>query len=361
MENTERDVLWDLDSEWREINFLFHCLHKKEFFKPLLINSALTFTPNEKQIALNEFTSKVSTTLNSKDAAEFEINFPNKSNNREIKKGLLKYFKKHTIDAESLEWITPEDSYLIEYLWGYLNTATEEHNERFPTLTPFYKLARGTPQRKNTTFHEENRYKRSIAKKTSLNIATAKPKDKYKEIIYGFDIITRNATIKKQLMEELKYKWYQLKNNNEIKKWIEKNEELTDWAMEYVKKRFLENRIPYWLPSFNEENERKRREKIKLILSTIYNLMEPEENKLLMITLLSKAGTQQKFRMKSKKNKKTNVNIIISDLDKDKFDKIKSKRNLNSEETLSEIINFYVQQTHQERPFDIFSDIKKHQ
>lgn len=354
MDNTERDVLWDLDGEWREINFLFHCLHKKEFFKPLLKNSAPPFTPHEKQIALNEFILKVSQTLNSKDAAEFEINIPNKSDIREIKNNLLKYFKKHTIDAESLEWITPEDSYLIEYLWGYLNTATEEHNERFPTLTPFYKLARGTPQRKNTIFHEENRYKRSLAKKTSLNIATAKPKDKHKEIIYGFDIITCNVSIKKQLMEALKCKWYQLRNNNELKEWIEKNDELTDWAMDYVKKRFLENRVPYWLPSFNEENDRKRREKIKLILSTIYNLIEPEENKLLMITLLSKAGTQQKFRIKSKKNKKTNVNIIISDLDKEKFDEIKSKKNLNSEEMLSELINYYVKSTHQERPFDIF-------
>ena len=355
MGNTEKDRLWDLDSEWREINFLFHYLHQKHFFKPLLRNSPPPFMPHEKQIALNEFVLKVCPTLTSIDAAELKINIHIDKNTQEFKNHLLECFNENTINIDNFDWIEPKNIYLVEYLWGYLNTTIEERNEKFPILRPFYKLTQKTPQRGDTKLYNGHKYKDSLAKKTNLNVAVDKSTDKLREVISGFDALHCSVHIKKQLIEQLKNKWHHLKNNNDFKMWIDKNEELTDWALEYVKKRFLENRLPFWLPSLNEENERKRREKIKLTLSTIYNLIEPEENKLLMMTLLSKAGAQQKYRIKHKKNKKTIINIIISNSDKDIFDKSKKNRNLNSEEMLSELINFYFESTNKERQFKIFS------
>ena len=103
-------TIWDLDSDWREINFLFYSFNKTGKIRFLTSKLSPPFNSYEKQNAVNLLTEKLA------NGDEFAINKINSTikGNIEIrhitsifqaKNYLKKYFNENNISLDDMKWI----------------------------------------------------------------------------------------------------------------------------------------------------------------------------------------------------------------------------------------------------------------
>lgn len=369
-------TIWDLDSDWREINFLFYSFNKTGKIIFLTSNLSPPFNSYEKQNAVNLLTEKLA---NGDETAIKKTNSTIKGSIEirhitsipQAKDYLKKYFNENNINLEDMKWIENGDPLLVEYLWGYIHLATKTHNEVFPVIPKFYQICnderKDYEQQKTqrvisdevwqsdngikTNFKKNYRRMVVIENKTDpiykqirLDLNPGSKEQKKKSIITFFDMAGTNREEKLDHLNHIREKWHTIKNNNRLLDWLNENDDLLEWALKYIKSNFFNGRLPRWTIHLDNLDENKTEKEIKLTLSTIYSLIDSIEARDLFIKLLARAGVQYRHKLKAKKEYKRNINIFISEADKDDFDRIKKHNKLTAEKTLSLLIDFYLNQ-----------------
>ena len=366
--------IWNLDTEWREINFLFYIFNKIFKFSFLTSESGTSISSYEKQTAVNLLTEKLAngdeTTINKiNNAIKSNIEIRHMTSVAQAKSFLKKYFHENNVSQGDMEWIKKGDSLLVEYLWGYIHLATTTHNEAFPVIPKFYQICnderKDYEQQKTqrvisdevwlgddgikTNFKQNQRRMVVIENKTDpiykqirLDLNPGSEEQKKKSIITFFDMAGRNREEKLDHLNYIREKWNTIKNGNRLLDWLNENDDLLEWALKYIKSNFFNGRLPRWIIYLDNFDENKTEKEIKLTLSTIYSLIDSIEARDLFIKLLARAGVQYRHKLKAKTENKRNINIFISEADKDDFDRIKKHNKLTAEKTLSLLIDFYI-------------------
>lgn len=358
MSTMRKNVFWNLENEWREINFLFESFLKYGMLKEETKKMIRPFSIHEKQRIINDLTMSLS------DPEKYNLDTINGINGRlytciptnrtaheeEIKLQFIMYFNRQCIKKEDISWITERNSYLIEYLWGYINIAKQPYGEQFLTLPKFYKIGNYTtdnPVKIETIIDSSRRIhlvtKESREKYKDLNIdlTVETGLSKYQLIMLFFDLIKGDVEIKKRQLDVIHDKWCKIEKNNKFRNWADQNYDILEWALTYIKNNCLFGKLPLWMINPDNHNESERANKIQLSLTTFYNLIESDEAKQLLLNLLSRAGAQHRYKKKSKQEYKESLNVYISKEHKKIFDEIKKDNNLTAELTLQRIIDFY--------------------
>lgn len=346
-------TIWDLDSEWREIDFIFYSLINKQKINKHRLTS--NFSSYEKQNTVNLFTEGLITkdqSLVGKTHKTFHGDIIRYTTNQiDAKEQLKEYFDRNNVEKDEMKWIDRNDNYLIEYLWAYINVARPPSSAvAFPVIPKFYQF--GNNERESDDQPIIKRYIHDedttfpIHRKLKLDLKSGSPAQKERSIITFFDVLGECKVEKADHLNHIKDKWNKIKNRNKLLDWLHENEDLTEWALQYTKNNFLYKRLPSWSTHLDSLNEHERIKAIKITLSTIYNLIESVEARRLFMNLLTRAGVQHRHKLKAKTENKRNINIFISEEDKYDFDRIKKRKKLTAEKTLSLLIDFYLKQNH---------------
>ena len=291
-------VLWDIDNEWRKINFIFDRLYQSWILKKHIDNSTHSFSMHEKQRILNELIHSLDNKSIDALNVKLSISIPknNQAQPREIKKILDLFFKKNCLDEESISWINEKDKYLIEYLWGYINMAKQPINEKFLKIPVFYRIVDDErdelKQTKGYRLVTDEELRSEKYKELKMNLRCEDRESKYKLIIIFFDLLPLHFELKQQQIEKIRNDWVSLKNRNRLLYWLEQNQDLTEWSLLYIKNNFLYKRLPRWATNIDGLEGYEREKEIKIALSTVYNLIDSKEARSLLMNLMTRAGVQ---------------------------------------------------------------------
>ena len=361
------DNLWNLEREWREINYLFHRLEEFKIIKndkrKKIPYQAQIFGDNEKLKEIEYFTEYLAKENNKKNADDLFYKLgisyrpPTRMSNEDAKEILMFFCDHNIIDPSITKWIHQGNIDLINYLWSYLTMANVISDSQLLYLPKFYHL-KSDDVKSSTAIPNvslDKQVERNILpyRKLKLDKTPASTEEKYKSIMKFIDLWSVEPHIKKQQIKIFENRWLSIKNKNKMHQWLNKNSDLNDWSWSFIKSNFLNNKTPYWVPDIDNMNVEARNKEIGSTLITLYNLIEAPEAKALMMASLSRAASQYRYRKKSKKDEKSYINVVISNENKSDFDELKNRLRMNSEDTLSYLIGLGIKNTHA-RKIDVF-------
>ena len=347
------DNLWDLEREWREINYLFHHLEQSKIIKN---DNIKIFGDNEKLNKIEDFTERLVKEINNGNTGGLFRKFgtphqpPTRVNNKYVKDILIYFFNRNNIELATIRWIRQSNIELINYLWSFLTMAHVINDSNFLYLPKFYHLKSDNTKSNDPIpyFSLDKQLEKNILpyRKLKLDKTPINTEEKYKNIIKFIDSWPVDLNIKKQQMKIFENRWISMKNKNKMRQWLRKNSTLNDWSWDFIKSNFLNNKTPYWVSDIDNMDEKTRSEEIEITLITLYNLIESPEAKALMMANLSRAASQYRYREKSKEDAKSYINVVISNENKSDFDELKKMLRMNSEDTLSYLIDLGINNTH---------------
>ena len=345
--------LWDLERDWREINYLFHHLERLG----IIINSVKTknFGDPEKLKVIEIFTELLAIKINGGAASnllyklEISETIPTPIDNKDAKDILIRIFDCKNLEPELIKWILQDNIELINYLWSFLTMAHVINETQLLYLPKFYHLKSDDIKSSDPipyTSLDGQREKNLLPyRRLQLDKSPANTKEKYKNIIKFLDLWSTGLHIKQKQIKIFESRWLSIKNKNKMRQWLKKNSGLNDWSWSFIKSNFLNNKTPYWISDIDNMDGKARNEEIKNTLITLYNLIEIPEAKALMMASLSRAASQCRYREKSKKDEKSYINVVISNENKSNFDELKNILGLNSEDTLGYLIDLGIENT----------------
>ena len=346
--------LWNLERDWREINYLFHHLERLGIIKKTV--KTKTFGDHEKLNEIDVFTKSLVNKINEQTATNLlyklgiSAQIPTPIGNKDAKDILIRLFDCNNLEPTLIKWIRQGNIELINYLWSFLTMADVINETQILYLPKFYHLKSDDIKSIYPAHYAySNRHFEKYPlfyRKLKLDKSPANIEEKYKNIIKFLDLWPVDLDIKKQQIKIFENRWLSIKNKNKMRQWLKKNSGLNDWSWSFIKSNFLNNKTPYWVSDIDNMNEEARSEEIENTLITLYNLIEIPESKALMMASLSRAASQCRYREKSKKGEKSYINVVISNENKSNFDELKYILRMNSEDTLSYLINLGIKENH---------------
>ena len=355
------DKLWDLERNWREINYLFHHLERLGIIKKTV--KTKTFGVHGKLKEIEIFTELLVKEINERTAnnllykLEISARIPTPIDDKDAKDILIRLFDRKNLEPSLIKWIRQDNIELINYLWSFLTMAHVINETQLLYLPKFYHLKSDDVKSSNPIpyISLDRQYEKNILpyRRFQLDKSPANIEEKYKNIIKFLDLWPVELHIKQKQIKIFESRCLSIKNKNKMRQWLCKNSDLNDWSWSFIKSNFLNNKTPYWVSDIDNMNEEVRNEEIKNTLITLYNLIEIPEAKALMMASLSRAASQCRYREKSKKDEKSYINVVISNKNKSNFDELKNRLRMNSEDTLSYLIDLGIKNTYT-RKMDLF-------
>lgn len=221
-------------------------------------------------------------------------------------------------------------------MWSYIRIAVESRDSSYLCIPEFVqskrkrkiKIEHGTPL--------------PVFNKLTLNHLPLDNEERYRTFIYFFDLWKIDNYFKKEQLVILKSKWLSSIMNNPMEKWAKKNKDLCEWALNYLKVNFLENKHPVFILPDSTQPATVRFSTESLV--TLYNLIESVDTQDIVLSNMSRAASQYKYRLELKNNEKSHLNPPVSNETKLKFNEIKDTYNKSSEETLKMIIDYFYEE-----------------
>jgi len=355
------DKLWDLERNWREINYLFHHLERLGIIKKAVKTKILG--DQEKLNEIDIFTKRLVKEINEHTAGgllfklRISAGIPTPIDNKNAKDILIMLFDYNNLEPALIKWIRQNNTELINYLWSFLTMAEVINETQILHIPKFYHLKSDDIKSIYPAHYAslDRRFEASLQpyRKLKLDKSPVNIEEKYKNIIKFLDLWPVELHIKQKQIKIFESRCLSIKNKNKMRQWLCKNSDLNDWSWSFIKSNFLNNKTPYWVSDIDNMNEEARNEEIENTLVTLYNLIEIPEAKALMMANLSRAASQFRYREKSKKDEKLYINVVISTENKSNFDELKNRLRMNSEDTLSYLIDLGIKNTYT-RKMDLF-------
>ncbi|MFM5840897.1 hypothetical protein ACET68_20760 [Aeromonas rivipollensis] len=244
------------------------------------------------------------------------------------------------LTSDAFEWISSDNQRQCDFLWTYLRMS----DERRGILE--YKQSLTIPN-EHEEFDEKDRrriptvnllgLKSNLYESLGLPTLVDGSHAKKECIIRFFDLWDVSRERKEDQMEALVYAWNKIKNKSKMADWLNKNDNMVDWAWTYTLKKFLNFDTPAWVDLSNSKNE----EKEKNALITLYDMLSVKDQTLLMASL-SRSGAVQKHRINS--NNRKSMSIPLSDEHKDMLKQIARDSNRKIYQVVEEMIDKAYQQ-----------------
>ncbi|MDH1506464.1 hypothetical protein N5D73_16475 [Aeromonas caviae] len=242
-------------------------------------------------------------------------------------------FREHCLSAERFDWIAQTNGRLCNFIWSFLLSSTrnmrglqcnqslvfddeDENNSRQEPIVDIFR-------------RDENEY---LELNLPVHVNTSHDKKRY--IVRFFDLWDVPLHSKENQMANFEDIWGQIKNKSKMEDWLVNNEGMAEWAWNYTFKTYLGFKNPIWLDLSGVN----KNENAKQAMITLYDLLSVAHRKILMSSL-SKSGSQQKYRTNSASEARTAMSIQLSDERKNMLRKMASDSNRKIYQVVEDMID----------------------
>ncbi|MEO9274498.1 hypothetical protein ABFY09_06530 [Marinomonas sp. 5E14-1] len=217
-------------------------------------------------------------------------------------------FKATQLSIQHFRWVDKKDERLCNWLWCYLKKTTSqtEPEEAVKNESLLLLSAKAFQIERDTTTERQS------------------------DILNAFYHGEATASQQQEIMELLKAKWHEIRQDVSVTNWLEDNN-LThwSWAWSYLQNNTQRPLEQAWLPNNDVE-------KRAAVIATL-DLSDNVDRKALVIDKMKKAWSQKKFREKSSGKKPYSISMTLN---------TKQKLNAMAEEKgikINEMIEYLVQ------------------
>ena len=190
------DKLWDLERNWREINYLFHHLERLGIIKKTV--KTKTFGVHGKLKEIEIFTELLVKEINERTAnnllykLEISARIPTPIDDKDAKDILIRLFDRKNLEPSLIKWIRQDNIELINYLWSFLTMAHVINETQLLYLPKFYHLKSDDVKSSNPIpyISLDRQYEKNILpyRRFQLDKSPANIEEKYKNIIKFLDL-----------------------------------------------------------------------------------------------------------------------------------------------------------------------------
>lgn len=312
------DSIWNIKNEDRQINFLFNLfMNDREINRIHQREESITGGIEEIARTLDDIIEIITEKDN---VIEFDffigqlkdrnIDFEIKETIEKIyvKKLMIKIFDDQCISSNYFSWIDPTNDRICNFVYSYILCSTLKDNK----LECWQKITTNkNSQNQNTQTSLKllssrlDRKIKYIHEKLNRTQPTSTNKSKIKYIINFFDLLDLNLRIKHEILDDIKSKWDNQKNNNQMLEWLIKNELLIPWAWDYTIDNCLSKTIPNWA-SLTATTDKELIEAKMVALTTLYDLLGDAHQEL-FLKRIQDNGSQKKYRDKLSDRKPSSI------------------------------------------------------
>ncbi|QHH98854.1 hypothetical protein [Acinetobacter dispersus] len=241
------------------------------------------------------------------------------------------------IEEKNFNWIDIKDTRLLSYLLEsiyhlkLMTISIYNKNIRTELINDKIKTSSYTPLINNTINLGYGRNQLNILGFYSppyQNISFFS-NDLYLAFIYHIDVLSLAPAEKIKLIDTIRKNWEQTINNLNLKKWLQKEDEMQiEWCWHYLHKH--NKNMSIFLPYFESDLYNK-----VLILIDKLNFSHPSEKKIFLDTM-RKTWSQKKFR-ESNKTKKP-YHLPLTKMTHSKLEDLAKLKNISKEEVIEQLV-----------------------
>lgn len=310
--------IWNIKNEDRQINFLFDLFMKDREINRIYqrdesINGGIEEIARTLDQIIEIITEKdnpIEFKFLIRELEDRNINFKTEETREKayVKKLMLAIFDDQCISSNYFSWIDLNNDRVCNFVYSYILCSTLKDNK----LECWQKIT--TNKNSNTQNNSTpikflssilDRKTKYIHEKLNRSQSTSTNKNKIKYIITFFDLLDLNLIIKHEILDDVKSKWDNQKNNNQMLEWLIKNELIIPWAWDYTLDNCLNKTMPNWA-SLTATTDMELIEAKKVALTTLYDLLD-EAYQELFLKKIQTNGSQKKYRNKSLDRKPSSI------------------------------------------------------
>lgn len=223
---------------------------------------------------------------------------PPKNNPDILYKALLNVSVSFMLDREKLLFIE-RDSRAVDFFWSLLHmysideAAYREGRTSELKLSPLVKLnsimVRDIYTSRKKMFYERN----LLSHKLNISTQAINEKDRFNDVVRFFDRWDCTISGKSKHLASMEKIWELQKDATDMVKWVKLNQNMCEWAWEYVLKNVFNNQLPLWACNDGPKEFIGR----QLVIAWDLMFANPDRQALFMMKF-KKAASQQKTRMK---------------------------------------------------------------